>query len=139
MYGRPRSKPLNADGTRSKFESVVWQAVKAQDPNALYEKLKLKYTLEKTYTPDFYLGNGILVEAKGYFTASDRTKMLRVREMNPDFEIRFVFQNAKVKLNKGSTTTYGEWATKNNFKWAEKLVPSEWVLEDGYAYLGDRQ
>ena len=94
-----------------------------------YEKKKIKYVLkEKTYTPDFeLLNNGVIVECKGYFKASDRTKHIRIKEQNPELDIRFVFSNPNNRLSKVSKTTYAEWAEKNGFLWAEKLIPKEWM------------
>ncbi|BCV06971.1 MAG: hypothetical protein CM15mV148_280 [uncultured marine virus] len=38
-----------------------------------YEKLKIGEDLAyRTYTPDFVLDNGIIIETKGMFTAADR-------------------------------------------------------------------
>jgi hypothetical protein len=96
-----------------------------------WEKRKIKYVLkEKTYTPDFELKNGVIIEAKGYMRPSDRTKHLVVKKQCPELDIRFLFMNAKLKLGKGSKTTYGEWATKHGFIWAEGTeVPEEWVKQ----------
>ena len=38
-----------------------------------YEKLRIKYQRKpSTYTPDFELHNGIIIEGKGRFISSDR-------------------------------------------------------------------
>ena len=92
-----------------------------------YETEKLTYTVFRTYKPDFILPNGVIVEAKGYFTSADRTKHLRVREAHPELDIRFCFQNAKNRLNKSSKTTYADWCDKHGFKWCEKVIPLTWV------------
>ena len=93
-----------------------------------YESMKLNYTRECKYTPDFVLDNGIILEVKGYWIASDRTKHLRVREANPDLDIRFVFQRASNTLTKKSKTTYGDWCDKHGFLWCEKKLPHEWTI-----------
>jgi hypothetical protein len=59
----------------------------------------------------------------------DRKKHLLVKEQNPNLDIRFLFQNSKNKINKGSKTTYADWAIKNGFKFADKIVPDEWINE----------
>lgn len=46
------------------------------------------------------LDNGILIEIKGYFTATDRKKHLLVKEQNPELDIRFVFGNSKNRIHK---------------------------------------
>ena len=98
-----------------------------------YEIKKIKYQKptpkESTYTPDIVLSNGIIVEVKGYFDAEDRSKHLLIKKLHPDLDIRFVFDKADKKLSKASVTTYGMWATKNGFKWAEKSIPKEWPHE----------
>ena len=115
-----------------KFRSMFERDLAAQIRNATgtlsYETVKVKYQREpQTYTPDFVLPNGIIIEAKGRLTATDRTKMILVKEQHPDLDIRFVFQNAKVKLTKSSKTTYGDWATKHGFQWATRWVPAAWI------------
>ena len=67
------------------------------------------------------------IEFKGYFRPSDRRKHILVRNQNPDIDIRFVFLNANNKLNKNSKTTYADWCDKYNFKWAEKIIPEQWL------------
>lgn len=95
------------------------------------EKRKIKYQdfSEHTYTPDIELPNGILIEVKGFFTGKDRVKHLKLQKQCPEFDIRFVFQNPKNHLVKGSLTTYAQWADKHGFKWAEKWIPQEWIDE----------
>jgi hypothetical protein len=95
-----------------------------------YETTKIKYVIPEslhTYTVDFVLPNGIMVETKGRFVADDRKKHLLIQKQHPELDIRFVFQNSKVKINKGSKTSYADWATKNGFKFADKEVPEEWL------------
>ena len=95
-----------------------------------YESMKIKYQKKpSTYTPDIVLPNGIIVEIKGYFDAEDRAKHLLIQEQQPELDIRFVFQVAKKKIHKASPTTYADWATKHGFKYAEKLIPTEWINE----------
>ena len=85
----------------------------------------------RTYTPDFHLTkHDIIVEAKGYFDKGDRIKMQLIKEQHPDLDIRIVFLNARNKIYKGSKTTYGAWAEKNGFKWAEGSIPEEWLKDD---------
>lgn len=94
-----------------------------------YEKFKVKYTVnkERTYTTDFKLENGIIIEVKGWFTSDDRVKALLIKEQHPELDIRFLFDDATKKLNKGSKTTYGSWCEKHGFKYASKTIPTEWL------------
>lgn len=94
-----------------------------------YEKLKLPYTIEHTYTPDFRLPNGIIVEGKGLFDSADRTKHLAIKRDHPHLDIRFVFSRSASPLYKGSKSTYASWCEKHGFQYADKLIPAEWLEE----------
>jgi len=83
----------------------------------------------RTYTPDFLLPNGIIVETKGRFTAEDRKKHLEIQKQHPTLDIRFVFTNSRAKIRKGSKTSYADWCSKNGFLYADKDVPQEWLDE----------
>lgn len=120
----PRGTKTN--GKRSKFEDKLFQEVTAKGIDIKYEELKLPYTLECVYTPDFQLPNGIIIEAKGYFTPEDRAKMLRVQYQHPELDIRFVFQ-ADNKIHPKSNTRYSDWCVKHGFKWAISRIPDEWL------------
>jgi len=113
---------------RSNFEKTIALSLEREGVPFGYETKHLKYLKEHTYTPDFILGNGIIIEAKGRFMASDRTKHLLVRKYNPDLDIRFLFMNAKNRLSSKSKTTYAQWCEKYGFLWAEKQLPTEWLL-----------
>jgi hypothetical protein len=98
-----------------------------------YEKLVILYTKpaqSSTYTPDFRLANGIIIETKGRFVVSDRKKHLLIRKQYGNkYDIRFVFSNAKAKIYKGSKTTYADWCIKHNFKFFNKTIPIKWIKE----------
>jgi len=119
---------------RSDFRSGLEYRVACQLENLgvayEYEQLKVKYQRrESTYTPDFELPNGIIIEAKGRFKSEDRSKHLRIKEQHPELDIRFVFSNSSNKLNKNSNTTYAGWCDKHGFKWSDKVIPVEWLNE----------
>ena len=117
------------NGYRSGLEDDISVDLKKRGVSFKYETLKIKWTLleNKTYTPDFVLPNGIIVESKGRFVAADRKKHLKVKEQHPDLDIRFVFSNSKAKLNKGAKSTYGDWCDKYGFTYADKRIPDEWL------------
>lgn len=119
------------NGWRSGLEEKVGDELKAKGVSFGYESDKIKWTDHKirTYTPDFFLPNGIIIETKGRFTAADRRKHLEIQKQHPDQDIRFVFDNAKNKLYKGAKSTYADWCDKNGFKWAEKSIPEAWLNE----------
>lgn len=119
---------------KSKYEEVIAGLLgKIKGLNWAYESIKLKYLDEKTYTPDFLLdgpGGKIYIESKGYFSPADRRKMILVRDQHPELDIRLLFQNCNVKLNKKSRTSYAEWAMNNNFIFAQgPEIPLHWIRE----------
>lgn len=93
----------------------------------LYEVEKFAYVTESKYTPDFFLPNGVIIEAKGFFKPSDRRKMLAVKKAHPHLDIRFVFQRNNT-LSKQSKTTYGDWCDKHGFLYCIfPNIPNEWL------------
>ena len=98
-----------------------------------YETFKIKYEVPSrvaTYTPDFKLPNGIIIETKGRFVAADRKKHLFIKLQHPDLDIRFVFTNSKNRISKKSSTTYAMWCEKNGFIFADKEIPLAWLKEN---------
>jgi hypothetical protein len=118
------------DDFRSGLEFKIAKKLEEQGYTYEYEKLRVKYKRkESTYTPDFELHNGIIIEGKGRFVSSDRAKHLLVKKQHPELDIRFVFSNSKSKLYKGSNSTYGDWCNKHGFLYADKVIPKEWLDE----------
>lgn len=118
-------------GFRSGLEETIAQQLKANGIDPKFETLKLLYRVEKnhTYTPDFPVGKKIIIETKGRFQTADRMKMLEVKKQHPEYDFRFIFNNSKARISKVSATTYGQWCEKNGFKYADKVVPQEWIKE----------
>lgn len=119
-------------GYLSGLEEKNAELLKAKGIDPQYEQFVLQYikpTTKHRYTVDFQLPNGILVETKGRFTLEDRKKHLLVQEQHPELDIRFVFTNPNARITKTSKTTYSMWCDKNNFKWAAKLIPEDWINE----------
>ena len=112
---------------RSMFEEVIDRQLKDLKAGAKYEAEKLHYIIEANYIPDWRLPNWVILEAKGHFTAADRKKMLRVQEAHPERIICIIFQRASNTLSKYSKTTYGDWATANNFRWSDGKINPEWL------------
>ena len=96
-----------------------------------YETMKIKWQdlRFKTYTPDFILPNGIIVETKGRFTLPDRNKHLNVKKQYPHLDIRFVFSNPYQRLNKGAKSTYADWCDYHGFIFAKEVIPHDWIKE----------
>ena len=119
-------------GFRSGFEKDLAASLRKSGIKFKYEQLKIKWIdpSEKTYTPDFVLGNGVIIEAKGRLTTSDRKKHKLIQKLHGGlYDIRFVFQNPYAKLRKGSKTTYAKWADQHGFLWADRVIPKEWTEE----------
>tara|TARA_R100001443_G_scaffold3451_4_gene10774 strand:- start:7191 stop:7592 length:402 start_codon:yes stop_codon:yes gene_type:complete len=125
-----RQRALKA-GYRSGLEQDTAKFLKKRRIGFTYEEMKIKWIDPKikTYTPDFVLDNGIIIETKGRFISPDRAKHLAVRDQYPELDIRFVFTNSKSKLYKGSKTTYGMWCNKYDFKYADRYIPEAWLKE----------
>lgn len=119
-------------GPRNKFEKRLWDSLK-KTGRVRYEAEKLDYTLLCSYLPDFILtaktGKKIFIEGKGQFDAAARRKMAAVKRQHPDKDIRIVFYNARARIRKGSNTTCAQWAEKNGYVWAHKVVPRKWMQE----------
>lgn len=114
------------------MEEKVSAQLAAAGVNAKYEETKLAFNQPakpRTYTPDFILPNGIVIETKGYFVPEDRNKHVWVKAQHPGLDIRFVFSRSATPLYKGSKTTYASWCEKEGFKYADKLIPAEWLTE----------
>ena len=118
-------------GYRSGLEHTVLNSLKDRKCNAQYECFKIEWEdlAYRKYTPDFLLPNGIIIETKGRFTPADRMKHIAIQKQHPQLDIRFVFSNSNSKLRKGAKTTYADWCVKNNFLYADKDVPQEWLDE----------
>jgi hypothetical protein len=120
-------------GYRSGLEIKVKDYLKEKKVKFKYEAIKIEWEdlMYRTYTPDFILANGIIIEVKGRFTSDDRRKHVAVKKQHPDLDIRFVFENSKRKLSKGAKTTYATWCERNKFLYADRVIPEEWLKEKG--------
>jgi len=120
-------------GYRSGLEFKISMALDTIKYKYEYESIKIEWEdlAYRTYTPDFILKNGIIIETKGRFLSSDRRKHLAIQKQHPKLDIRFVFTNSRVKLYKGSKTSYGEWCNKNNLRYYDRIIPEDWLKEKG--------
>ena len=98
-----------------------------------YENIKIEWEdlAYRTYTPDFVLNNGIIIETKGRFMAADRRKHIAIKKQHPKLDIRFVFTNSKAKLSKGAKSSYADWCIKNGFRYYDRIIPEDWLKEKG--------
>ncbi len=117
---------------RSGLERSIAGVLKKTGTPFEFETMKIAYEIPNrvaTYTPDFILPNGIIIEAKGRFETKDRQKHLLVKAQNPELDIRFVFNNPNSFISKASNTTYAMWCEKHGFKYARNLIPKDWINE----------
>ena len=94
-----------------------------------YETTKVPYVIEHIYTPDFILPNGVVLECKGYWDADDRRKIKAVKTLNPDIDLRMVFQAPFNTISKKSKTTYAKWCERHDIPWTSfHNIPLKWLL-----------
>lgn len=131
-----RRKPVSSSevglkyGFRSGLESRIAEWLTSKGVGFSFETLKISYTkpeTKHTYTPDFVLDNGIIIETKGRWLLEDRKKHLLIRKQHPDLDIRILFQNANAKISKTSKTTYADFCTKHGIPFAHKEIPDAWL------------
>jgi len=134
MNGRSY-RAARKQGYRSGLEVKLAEYLKEQGVLATYESMKIEWEdlAYRTYTPDFVLPNGIIIESKGLFTSEDRRKHLLIKKQHPSLDIRFVFSNSRSKLRKGSKSTYASWCDTKGFLYYDRIVPLPWLKEKGKA------
>ena len=137
FYYKNRKKWKLKKRTTSKYKSSLEKrfAELAQklELNFTYESDKIPYVVPSHYLPDFKIAPNRYVETKGYFSSSNRQRMLCFKEQHPEIDICFMFGNADNKLNAKSTTTYREWSLKHGFKCADikdGLPKNWWKIND---------
>lgn len=124
-------------GFRSGFEDKISEMLVESGIDHGYETEQVEYIKPETkhkYTPDFVVekkvGGKMYIETKGRFVVEDRKKLVLIKQQYPNMDLRILFQNANAKLRKGAKTTYGDWAEKHGFVWADGTeVPKEWLEE----------
>ena len=126
---KQRKRSQRTSNYRSGFEAKLAHQLQRGGVSFQYESIKLEYTKTATYTPDFILPNGIIIEAKGLWTVEDRKKHLLIREQHPHLDIRLVFMCASNKIRKGSDTTYAHWCDKKGIKYANQSIPKSWLSQ----------
>ena len=114
---------------RSNLEKNIADLLEGLGVSFMYESEKLSYTIEHNYTPDFVLPNYTYLEAKGYWAAEDRRKILNVKKSNPEIDLRMVFQSPYNTISKKSKTTYAQWCERHDIPWSSyQDIPIEWLV-----------
>ncbi len=122
---------------RSGLEKEAAAFLKDRQKKVVYEQLKIEWEdlRYRTYTPDFELDNGILVETKGIFDNEDRRKHIAIKEQHPELDIRFVFSNANAKLYKGAKSRMvsggptGIYQKNGGQSWVLAVIQNELFLK----------
>lgn len=122
-----RAVVFNGQRYRSGFEAGIARDLAERGIEGHYEEERLLYTSPHVYVVDF-APRGVLIEAKGWFTPADRTKMLAVKEAHPDADVRLLFQ-ANHTFGKRKTTC-GQWCDRHGITWAVgDTIPEAWLKE----------
>ena len=117
-----------ADGFRSGLEGQVAKQLTASGNQWTYESQSFDLLIPRSYTPDFVLDNGVVLEVKGYFDAEDRRLIKLFREQHPDVDLRMVLQKPHQKLTKTGRMTYATWCERYSVPWCEgSLIPKSWL------------
>lgn len=132
----PNAKQFRAArkyGYRSGLELANSERLKELNYGFVYEGIKIEWEdlAYRTYTPDFVLDNGIIIETKGMFTTLDRRKHLAIKKQHPNLDLRFVFENSRRKLRKGAKSSYADWCIKYGFRYYDRIIPEDWLQEKG--------
>jgi hypothetical protein len=125
---------MNASLTplRNALERTNSELLRQRGEHTPYEAFRIRFDSgRRTYTPDFILANGIIIETKGYFRPEDREKHLTIRSEHPDLDVRFVFSNAQNRLSQFATDTYADWCHEHGFQFGVHTVPVLWQMEGG--------
>ena len=72
------------NGYRSGLEHKLSLYLKSLKYKFAYETIKIEWQdlAYRTYTPDFILKNGIIIETKGRFIAADRRKHIAIKKQH---------------------------------------------------------
>lgn len=82
----------------------------------------------KSYTPDFFLKNGIIIETKGKCLTKHRREFEAFKDAFPDEDFRILFIRNNLLRKKG-LYRYGDWAEKVGIPYAIGELPQEWIKE----------
>lgn len=140
----PRKQYNWAHKFDSKFENAVAEHLRSIGVEFEYEKESFIFikTVRKAicrtcggddcgqklkYTPDFFLGNGIILEAKGYLDAPTRERHRLMRDQHPGLDLRLVFQKNNVIKQTKKKERYSDWATRLEIPFCVGMPPKDWL------------
>ena len=123
------TKKTKTSKYRSGLEERVADLLSGLGVTYEYESEKISYVIQHHYTPDFILPNHTVLECKGYWDAADRRKIKKVKEDNPDLDLRMVFQSPYNTISKKSKTTYAQWCERHDIPWTHfHDIPLDWLI-----------
>ena len=84
MYNKKGYEKARAKGFRSGLEQIIAKQIKQARHKLRYETIKIKWIdfSVRSYTPDFVLDNGIIIEAKGFWSTADRRKHVEIKKQH---------------------------------------------------------
>lgn len=106
---------------KNKFEDKIYKQLSRAKVIFKYESEKIPYILARHYIPDFVVTTEkgkIYIECKGYLRPEHKAKMVAVKRLHPEMDIRILFYSANKKNFK--------WAERNGFTYAVHDIPKEW-------------
>lgn len=108
---------------RNKFEVKIDKQLSKSKVKYEYESEKIPYVIYGNYNPDFIIlsksGSKIYIETKGHFRPEAKRKMVAVKKLHPDLDIRIVFYS--------KNKVYTRWAEKHGFPYAIGEIPEGWL------------
>ena len=130
-YNRKRFREARKRGYRSHLEETIANQILKAKHSLRYETVKIKWVdfAIRSYTPDFILDNGIIIEVKGFWSTGDRRKHAEIQQQHSNLDVRLVFENSGRKIRKGSATSYGMWCEKKNIQYCDRVIPQKWLKE----------
>lgn len=107
---------------KNKFEIKIFKQLKKAKVRFEYEGERITYLLTGYYLPDFVIvtpTGKVYIETKGYLRPEHKRKMVAVRKLHPEIDLRILFYAHNLKNIK--------WAEKNGIKYAIDTIPQEWL------------
>ncbi len=133
---RSRATGSNSEHRRSGFEELIEKQLIQWGGEYTYETVTVYFTppvKRRRKTWDWPIttrsGKKIIVETKGWWKPSVRLAELEAIRQNPEHDVRYVFENARTKIYKGSKTSYADVCKALGVPYAEGVIPPEWLDE----------
>jgi predicted nuclease of restriction endonuclease-like RecB superfamily len=107
---------------RNKFEKKIYDQLRKAKVQFDYESERITYLLAGYYLPDFVVGTPlgkVYIETKGYLRPEHKRKLVAVKKLHPEIDLRILFYAANKK--------YIKWAEKAGIRWAVGTIPTEWL------------